>query len=217
MKVVLCTGMSSHTMAINSTKSGPLRLRLLRALCALVVLCLLVVTVPAPTWPDYDSAHQHYSKQEISRAITWYAKQYRLDPALLRAVIKTESDFRQHVVSRKGAVGLMQLTPDTAATLRVTDVHDSIQNIRGGAKQLRHLLNLYHDDLLLALAAYNAGVHRGKGHEVPRIRETRIYVQKVIRNYKAFGGKRYVLAEKKSKLPPQIKSALGASRRSAAA
>jgi soluble lytic murein transglycosylase-like protein len=204
-------------MATNNTRDGQLCSRLLRALCALAVLCLLIVVVPAPTRPDYDSVHQHYSKQEISRAITWYAKQYRLDPALLRAVIKTESDFRQHAVSRKGAVGLMQLTPDTAATLRVADVHDSIQNIRGGAKQLRHLLNLYHDDLPLALAAYNAGVHRVKGHEVPRIRETRTYVQKVIRNYKAFGGKRYVLAEKKSKLPPQIKSALGASRRSAAA
>jgi soluble lytic murein transglycosylase-like protein len=191
-------------MATNSTTSEPLSSRLLRALCALTVLCLLVVAVPAPTRPDYDSVHQHYSKQEISRAIMWYAKQYRLDPALLRAVIKTESDFRQHVVSRKGAVGLMQLTPDTAATLRVADVHDSIQNIRGGAKQLRHLLNLYHDDLPLALAAYNAGVHRVKGHKVPRIRETRIYVRKVLVNYKAFGGKRDVLAEKKSKLLPQI-------------
>ena len=173
-------------MATNSTKSGLLHSRLLRALCALAVLCLLVVAVPAPTRPDYDSVHQHYSKQEISRAIMWYAKQYRLDPALLRAVIKTESDFRQHAVSRKGAVGLMQLTPATATTLRVNDVYDSIQNIRGGAKQLRHLLNLYQSDLPLALAAYNAGVHRVKEHKVPRIRETRAYVRKVLRYYAVF-------------------------------
>ena len=67
----------------------------------------------------------------------------------------------------------MQLTPDTAATLRVANVYDSMENIRGGAKQLRHLLNLYGSDLPLALAAYNAGVHRVKGRTVPRIRETR--------------------------------------------
>lgn len=136
------------------------------------------------TRPDYDSAHPRYSEQEISRAITWYAKKYRLDPALLRAVIKTESDFQQDAVSRKGAVGLMQLTSDTATTLRVSDRYDSLQNIRGGAKQLRHLLNLYQGDL--PLAAYNAGVHRVKERKVPRIRETRVYVKKVLRYYEVF-------------------------------
>ena len=201
-------------MTTNNTRSGPLCSRLLRALCALVVLCLLIAAVPTPTRPDYDGAHPRYSKQEIHRAIAWYAKKYRLDPALLRAVIKTESDFRQHAVSRKGAVGLMQLTPATAATLRVSDVYDPIQNIRGGAKQLRHLLNLYQGELPLALAAYNAGVRRVKDHKVPRIRETRTYVRKVLRNYEAFGGKPYVLGEKKSKLPPQIKSVTGSAHRS---
>ena len=173
-------------MATTSTTSGPLCSHPLRAFFALLMLCLLVVAVPAPTRPDYDSAHHRYSKQEISRAIAWYAKKYRLDPALLRAVIKTESDFQQDAVSRKGAVGLMQLTPATAATLRVNDVYDSIQNVRGGAKQLRHLLNLYQGDLPLALAAYNAGVHRVKERKVPRIRETRTYVKKVLRYYELF-------------------------------
>ncbi len=173
-------------MATNGTTSEPLCSRLLRALCALAVLCLLIVAVPAPTRPDYDSAYPRYSKQEIHRAITWYARKYRLDPALLRAVIKTESDFRQHAVSHKGAVGLMQLTPASATTLRVSDRYDSLQNIRGGAKQLRHLLNLYRGDLRLALAAYNAGVHRVKDHKVPRIRETRAYVRKVLRYYEVF-------------------------------
>jgi soluble lytic murein transglycosylase-like protein len=173
-------------MATNSTRSGPLCSRLLRTLCALVVLCLLITALPTPTRPDYDGAYPRYSRQEIHRAIAWYARKYRLDPALLRAVIKTESDFRQHAVSRKGAVGLMQLMPATAATLRVSDVYDSMQNIRGGAKQLRHLLNLYQGDLPLALAAYNAGVHRVKEHKVPRIRETRSYVKKVLWHYKVF-------------------------------
>lgn len=173
-------------MATNSTRSGPLSSRLLRTLCALVVLCLLIAAVPTSTRPDYDGAYPRYSKQEIHRAIRWYAQKYRLDPALLRAVIKTESDFRQHVVSRKGAVGLMQLMPATATTLRVSDVYDSMQNIRGGAKQLRHMLNRYQGDLPLALAAYNAGVNRVKEHKVPRIRETRSYVKKVLRYYKVF-------------------------------
>jgi soluble lytic murein transglycosylase-like protein len=156
-----------------------------RGLCIVVVITTTIVVFPTSTKSDYENRLQ-YSGQEIRRAITFYAKRYRLDPALLRAVIKTESDFRQYVVSHKGAVGLMQLTPDTAATLRVADVYDPIQNIRGGAKQLRRLLNRYQGDLRLTLAAYNAGVHRVKENKVPRIRETRRYVRKVLRYYHAF-------------------------------
>lgn len=144
---------------------------------------LLVVTAPVTTTSEAENPLT-YSKQDLRRAIVFYAKRYRLDPALLRAVIKAESDFRQHVVSKKGAVGLMQLTPDTAATLRVGNVYDSVENIRGGAKQLRHLLNLYQGELPLALAAYNAGVHRVKGQKMPKIRETRLYVRKVLRYYR---------------------------------
>ena len=144
---------------------------------------LTVVSTPVTTISDAEN-RLHYSKQDIRRAIAFYAKRYRLDPALLRAVIKAESDFRQHVVSKKGAIGLMQLTPDTAATLRVANVYDSVENIHGGARQLRHLLNRYQGDLPLALAAYNAGVHRVKGGRVPKIRETRLYVRKVLRYYR---------------------------------
>jgi soluble lytic murein transglycosylase-like protein len=186
MKVVLHTGIKPHTMAIDSGRRRPLHSRLLCISCALALLCLLVAAVPTPTRPDYDSVYPRYSNQEIHRAIKWYARKHHLDPALLRAVIKTESGFRQHAVSRRGAVGLMQLTPATAATLRVNDVYDPIQNIRGGAKQLRHLLNLYRGELPLALAAYNAGVQRVKGHKVPRIRETRAYVRRVLQYYEVF-------------------------------
>jgi soluble lytic murein transglycosylase-like protein len=157
----------------------------LRGCCIVMTAMLLLMLMPTRTVSDLEY-RPRYSKQEIRLAIAMYAKRYRLDPALLRAVIKAESDFRQHVISRKGAVGLMQLTPDTAATLRVANMHDSIQNIRGGAKQLRHLLNLYRGNLPLALAAYNAGVHRVKDHKVPRIRETRAYVRKVLRYYQKF-------------------------------
>ncbi|MGQ0695106.1 MAG: lytic transglycosylase domain-containing protein [Nitrospiraceae bacterium] len=158
---------------------------LLRGVFILLIAGIIVVTTALSTESDYEG-RPRYSKQEIRRAIAFFAKRNHLDPALLRAVIKVESDFRHDAVSRKGAIGLMQLTPDTAATLRVADVHDPIQNIRGGARQLRHLLNLYNGDLPIALAAYNAGVHRIKGHRVPRIRETRAYVRKVLRYYKAF-------------------------------
>lgn len=146
---------------------------------------VMVGAIPVPTKSDFEG-RPRYDTQEIRRAIAFYAKRYRLDPALLRAVIKTESDFRPDAVSRKGAVGLMQLTPDTAATLRVGNLHDPIQNIGGGAKQLRHLLNLYEGDLQLTLAAYNAGVHRVKGGRIPRIRETRRYVRKVLRYYEMY-------------------------------
>jgi soluble lytic murein transglycosylase-like protein len=160
---------------------------------------LLVVVAPVATISDSEN-RLHYSKQDIRRAITFYARRYRLDPALLRAVIKAESDFRQHVVSKKGAIGLMQLTPDTAATLRVANVYDSVENIRGGARQLRHLLNLYQGDLPLALAAYNAGVHRVKGGRVPKIRETRVYVRKVLRYYRRLQAPPRIL------LQPSVKS-----------
>lgn len=166
-------------------RSYETRIRALgRGVCVVMASVLMIGMAPTAMKPDFERPHR-YSPREIRRAIAVYAWRYRLDPALLRAVIKVESDFRQHAVSRKGAVGLMQLTPDTAATLRVADLHDPVQNIRGGAKQLRHLLNLYEDDLRLALAAYNAGVHRVKGHQVPRIRETRAYVRKVLRYYRA--------------------------------
>jgi soluble lytic murein transglycosylase len=171
-----------------------------------------VVLTPVATTSEAENP-LYYSKQEIRRAIAFYAKRYRLDPALLRAVIKAESDFRQHVVSKKGAVGLMQLTPDTAATLRVANVYDSIENIRGGAKQLRHLLNLYQGDLPLALAAYNAGVHRVKGQRVPKIRETRLYVRKVLRYYRQLQIPHKTLREKSRR---SVRDAIGSGHRASA-
>ena len=158
---------------------------LLRSVGILMLAIAMVGAIPVPTKSDFDG-RPRYDTQEILRAIAFYAKRYRLDPALLHAVIKTESDFRPDAVSRKGAIGLMQLTPETAATLRVRNLHDPIQNIGGGAKQLRHLLNLYEGDLSLTLAAYNAGVHRVKGGRIPRIRETRRYVRKVLKYYEVY-------------------------------
>ena len=136
---------------------------------------------------DYTYLRSRVSKNELDQAIAWYAKRHRLHPALLRAVIKAESDFVSSAVSRRGALGLMQLMPRTAASLQVRDPFNPIDNIAGGAKHLRYLLDRFNGNLPLALAAYNAGESRVKQYQqIPPIQETRFYVLKVLRHYQAF-------------------------------
>ena len=107
-------------------------------------------------------------------------QKYNLSPDLLKAVAKTESNFRPDVVSRAGAMGIMQLMPGTARGLGVTDAFDPYQNIMGGAKYLRQMLDRYNGDLELALAAYNAGPGNVKKYGgVPPFRETQNYIKKV--------------------------------------
>ena len=138
-----------------------------------------------PYDPTY--LNSRVSKKELDQAIAWYAKRHRLHPALLRAVIKAESDFVPTAVSRRGALGLMQLMPRTAASLRVRDPFNPIDNIGGGAKHLRYLLDRFNGNVPLALAAYNAGEYRVKQYQqIPPIQETRYYVQKVLRYYQTF-------------------------------
>lgn len=114
------------------------------------------------------------------------ARRHGLDPDLVLAVIAVESAFKPDAVSPKGAQGLMQLMPATAASLGVADAFDPEQNLDGGTRHLRSLVELYGGDLRKALAAYNAGqgaVRRYGG--VPPYRETRTYVEKVLRRYEA--------------------------------
>ena len=124
------------------------------------------------------------NREKIEQMLREVSARYHVDPALIRAVIETESKWNSSAVSRKGALGLMQLVPGTAQQLGVNDVFDPKQNLDGGVRYLRMLLERYNGDLDKALAAYNAGpgaVDRARG--VPRYRETREYVQKVTDSY----------------------------------
>ena len=114
----------------------------------------------APYHPSH--ADSRISEREMDQAIAWYARQHRLSQALLRAIIKTESDFRPSAVSHTGPLGLMQLMPRTAASLKVRDPFNPVENIRGGATHLRYLLDRFHGNLSLALAPYNADEYRVK-------------------------------------------------------
>lgn len=112
---------------------------------------------------------------------------YQLPAAFLRAVVKVESGFNPQVVSEDGAIGLMQLMPRTAAAMGVQNPFDPRQNIFGGARYLRVLANKFNGDLVLTIAAYNAGegaVVRYRG--VPPYEETRRYVRRVLEHYYAY-------------------------------
>ena len=120
--------------------------------------------------------------------ITKAANKFKLDSALIKAVIKAESNFNHRAVSRVGAQGLMQLMPKTASDLKVEDSFHPEKNIEGGARYLRYLLNTYKGDLTLALAAYNAGEKAVAkyNYNVPPYRETQNYVKRVFSFYKSY-------------------------------
>jgi hypothetical protein len=120
----------------------------------------------------------------VEKLVREAADRHRVDPALVRAVIETESNWNPKAYSHKGAGGLMQLIPTTAQRYGAYDVFDPQQNIDAGVRYLRTLLERYHGNLDLALAAYNAGEGAvDRAHGVPSFRETRDYVQKVQNAY----------------------------------
>jgi hypothetical protein len=113
-----------------------------------------------------------------------YANDFQLPPSLIRSIIATESGFNPRAVSPKGARGLMQLMPATAARLGVSNCFDPEENIRGGVKHFRSLMDIFNNDIKLSLAAYNAGENLVQRlGRVPEIKETREYVLSVTRLY----------------------------------
>ncbi len=124
---------------------------------------------------------------DIDSAIAMAAARHNVDPNLVRAVVKVESNFNPNAVSRKGAMGLMQLMPSTARQLKVKNPFDPEQNVDAGVRHLKQLLENYGGDVKLTLAAYNAGagaVARSAG--VPRYAETQNYVRRITNLY--YGG-----------------------------
>lgn len=136
---------------------------------------------------EANSRGHQASQEEIDQAITMAAARHNVDPNLVRAVIKVESNFNANAVSRKGAMGLMQLMPATARSLKVQNPFDPEQNVDAGVRHLKQLLENYGGDVNLTLAAYNAGsgaVARSAG--VPRYAETQNYVRRITNLY--YGG-----------------------------
>lgn len=134
----------------------------------------------------YDPGSYHENKQRFTPAIATVANRHGVSRALLHAVIEAESAYDPNAVSRAGAVGLMQLMPMTAKRFGVYDRHNPEQNLNGGTRYLRYLLELFKGDLELAVAAYNAGENAVMHYnqQVPPYRETRKYLQQVLRQFR---------------------------------
>lgn len=128
--------------------------------------------------------HMDLKNRSFEPAIVQASELFGIDPALVRSVIKVESNYNHLAVSPKGAMGLMQLMPGTARDLGVGDPFDPVANIQGGVMYLRRLLDALEGDIPLSLAAYNAGLERIRAkNRIPEIPETINFVRRVLENY----------------------------------
>ncbi|MDJ0806634.1 MAG: lytic transglycosylase domain-containing protein [Gammaproteobacteria bacterium] len=134
----------------------------------------------------YSGTKFRQNKTRMTPLIERTAKQLRLHPGLLHAIVMAESAYNPQARSHKGAQGLMQLMPATANRYGVDDSYDPLQNLEGGARYMKDLLTEFKFDLKLALAAYNAGENavRKYGNQIPPYPETQRYVEKVLGYYK---------------------------------
>ncbi|MDC7702290.1 lytic transglycosylase domain-containing protein [Vogesella indigofera] len=142
--------------------------------------------VPAVKTPAYNRQQAAL----FSKLINQVAREHKLDPQLLHAIVTVESGYNPVATSPKGAQGLMQLMPDTAARFGVSNPADPLQSLRGGARYLRFLQGHFKQDMTLVIAAYNAGEGAvGKyRNTIPPYRETREYVAKVLASYESRAG-----------------------------
>ena len=136
----------------------------------------------------YQSGKWKVNQEKYDPKIKSAAKRHKLPHTLIHAVITAESAYNPNAVSKAGAVGLMQLMPATAKRFGVTDRRDPLESINGGSRYLRLLLDMFDNDLTLAVAAYNAGENAVKkyGNKIPPYKETQGYVKKVLEYYKRY-------------------------------
>src|SRR5258708_36357220 len=153
-----------------------------------------VATAPAAATPLPEV------KVDIDQLVREAAAKRHIDPDFVNSLIKYESNFQPRALSNKGAQGLMQLMPGTAAQLGVSNAFDPKANVEAGTEYLSQLLDLYNNDPVKALAAYNAGAHRvEKYHGVPPFRETRLYINHIVR---AFSQKKMAKTQLNGAQPP---------------
>lgn len=138
----------------------------------------------SPVVPANVQINKRPSKTEILGMIKEVSNKYDVDPRLIEALVKQESGFNPNAKSKAGALGLMQLMPSTAKGLGVTDPMDARQNIEGGVKYVKSMLDRFNGNIILALAAYNAGPNAVKRYDgVPPYKETQNYVKNILANY----------------------------------
>ena len=144
-----------------------------------------VLKVTPPTDFKYQVQEpMNATKVEIQRLVSESCTKHGVDPKLVMAVIQQESGFNQNAISKTGAQGLMQLMPATAKSLGVQNAFNPEQNIEGGVKYLKGLLDRFHGNKILALAAYNAGPNAVKKYNgIPPYKETQNYVKNILKNY----------------------------------
>lgn len=147
-----------------------------------------IISKPEETWKEVLNIDTKENK--FDKIIDEASSKFGVPRELIKAVIKAESNFNPIAISPKNAMGLMQLIPSTAKEMGVEDVFDPYQNIIGGTKYLKMLLDRYNGNLFLALSAYNAGPDRvDKTGGIPNIEETQNYVDRVLKFYKEYSQK----------------------------
>lgn len=132
-------------------------------------------------------AYRKISRQKFDEMIHSAASRHGIDPKLVMAIVKAESDFDHKAISKKGATGLMQLMPNTASLMGVKDINDPEENIEGGIRYLSKLLKMFNWQVPLAVAAYNAGENAVLRYgAIPPYSETRTYVKRVLHYHKVY-------------------------------